>query len=115
MLRDILNAKQQIKKWAEHQTYFLPFTAEDWDHLQQHEHFLARIEDFTVAVSKCQSRISLAIPIYYGLHDLLYDSASREGEFSDLHPEIAAAASAGLKKFQKYYDLMAEKMPIIWH
>lgn len=106
MLSDALKAKQQIKKWVEHQTYFPPFTAENWDRLQQLERFLARFEEFTLAVCKRQPRISLAIPIYYELHDLLHDSASREGEFCDLHPEIAAAAAAGLKKFQKYYDLM---------
>jgi hypothetical protein len=106
MLRDALNAKQQIKKWIEHQTYFPPFTAEDWDRLQQIEGFLARFEEFTLTVSKRQPQITLAIPIYYELHDLLHDAASREGEFSELHPEISAAAAAGLKKFQKYYDLM---------
>ncbi|KAJ5085382.1 hypothetical protein N7532_003037 [Penicillium argentinense] len=106
MLRDALNAKQQIKKWIHHQLDFPPFSAEDWDRLQQIEGFLARFEEFTLTVSKRQPQITLAIPIYYELHDLLHDAASREGEFSDLHLEISAAAAAGLKKFQKYYNLM---------
>lgn len=106
MLQDAVNAKPQIKKWIEHQTYFPPFTVEDWDRLQQIEGFLARFEEFTLTVSKREPQITLAIPIYYELHDLLHDAASREGEFSTLHPEISVAAAAGLKKFQKYYNLM---------
>lgn len=106
MLRDAMNAKQQIKKWIDHQVDFPPFSAEDWDRLQQIEGFLARFEEFTLTVSKRQPQITLAIPIYYELHDLLHDAASREGEFSALHPEISTAAAAGLKKFQKYYNLM---------
>jgi hypothetical protein len=106
MLKDALNANPQIKKWIKHQTYLPSFTAEDWDRLQQIEHLLAKFEEFTLTVSRRQPQISLAIPIYYELHDILNDAASREGEFSDLHLEIAAAASAGQKKFQKYYDLM---------
>lgn len=106
MLRDAIDAKQQIKKWIEHQPYFPPFTTEDWARLQQIEGFLAKFEEFTLTVSKREPQITLAIPIYYELHDLLHDAASREGEFSDLHPEVSTAAAAGLKKFQKYYDLM---------
>jgi hypothetical protein len=106
MLQDAVNAKPQIKKWIEHQTYFPPFTVEDWDRLQQIEGFLARFEEFTLTVSKREPQITLAIPIYYELHDLLHDAASREGEFSNVHPEISVAAAAGLKKFQKYYNLM---------
>lgn len=106
MLKDALGAKPQIRKWIEHQTYLPPFTAEDWDHLEQIENLLAKFDEFTLVVSKRQPQISLAIPIYYELHDVLNNAASREEEFSDLHPDISAAASAGLKKFQKYYDLM---------
>jgi hypothetical protein len=100
MLRDAMNAKQQIKKWIDHQVDFPPFSAEDWDRLQQIEGFLARFEEFTLTVSKRQPQITLAIPIYYELHDLLHDAASREGEFSALHPEISTAAAAGLKSFK---------------
>ncbi|KAL4888273.1 hypothetical protein BDV59DRAFT_188889 [Aspergillus ambiguus] len=53
-----------------------------------------------------QPQISLAIPIYYELHDILSDASAREGEFSGLRPDIASAVSRGLNKFKKYYDLM---------
>jgi hypothetical protein len=102
MLGNELNAKQQVKRWIDHQTSFPPFSEEDWDRLQQIEWILAKFEDFTLMASKHQPQISLAIPIYYGLQDLLHDAASREGELSDLHPEIAGAAFAGLKKSQNY-------------
>ena len=65
-----------------------------------------KFEEFTLTVSKCQPQISLAIPIYYKLHDILNDASSREGEFSGLSPGIASAVSSGLNKFKKYYDLM---------
>lgn len=40
------------------------------------------------------------------MHNLLYEAVSREGEFQDLYENIAAAASIGLKKFKKYYNLI---------
>jgi hypothetical protein len=106
MIRDALQAKQQIKKWIDSQTYLPPFTTEDWACLHQIESILAKFEEFTLTVSKRQPQISLAIPIYYELHDILNDAASREGEFSGLRADIASAVSSGLNKFKKYYDLM---------
>ena len=106
MIRDALQAKQQIKKWIDNQAYLPPFTTEDWEYLHQIELILAKFEEFTLTVSKRQPQISLAIPIYYELHDILNDASSREGEFSGLSPDIASAVSSGLDKFKKYYELM---------
>ncbi|OQD77451.1 hypothetical protein PENDEC_c002G01225 [Penicillium decumbens] len=106
MIRDALQAKQQIKKWIDSQTYLPPFTTEDWECLHQIEYILAKFEELTLTVSKRQPQISLAVPIYYELHDILKDAASREGEFSGLRPDVASAVSSGLNKFKKYYDLM---------
>ncbi|KAJ5348632.1 uncharacterized protein N7506_001885 [Penicillium brevicompactum] len=106
MIRDALQAKQQIKKWIDNQAYLPPFTTEDWEYLHQIELILAKFEEFTLTVSKRQPQISLAIPIYYDLHDILNDASSREGEFSGLSPDIASAVSSGLDKFKKYYELM---------
>ncbi|KAK9371707.1 uncharacterized protein V1513DRAFT_434415 [Lipomyces chichibuensis] len=103
MLRDAFEAN---KKRIENQTHLPPFTTEDWKYLQQIEAFLAKFEEFTLVVSQRQPQIRLTLPIYYEVHDILDDAAAGENEFSCLHSEIAAAASAGLKKFQKYYDLM---------
>lgn len=106
MIRDALQAKQQIKKWIDNQAYLSPFTTEDWERLHQIELILAKFEEFTLTVSKRQPQISLAIPIYHELHDILNDASSREGEFSGLSPDIASAVSSGLDKFKKYYELM---------
>ena len=76
MLRDALQAKTQIKKWIEHQTQFPPFSSEDWSHLQQIESVLFKFDEFTQLVSKCQPQISLVIPIYYKLYNILDDAAS---------------------------------------
>ena len=52
MLKNGQEAKQQIKKWIEHQSYLPPFTTEDWDRLQQIAKVLAKFEEFTLLVSK---------------------------------------------------------------
>jgi hypothetical protein len=66
-----IRSKQQIKKWAEQCTSFASFTPAEWSYLQQTADFLAKFEEFTLTVSKRQPRITLALPIYYELHDLL--------------------------------------------
>jgi hypothetical protein len=106
MLRDALAAKQQIRKWINHQTYLPPFTADDWVRLQQIETVLSKFEEFTLTVSKRQPQISLAIPIYYELQDMLHDAIAMEGEFSGFDPDIASAVLAGMDKYKKYYDFM---------
>ncbi|KAJ5982209.1 hypothetical protein N7451_012309 [Penicillium sp. IBT 35674x] len=106
MIQDAFHARPQIKKWIEHQNQFPPFLSEDWPQLQQLELILSKFDEFTLLVSRRQSQISLAIPIYYELHDMLEDAASAQGEFSDISSDIAAAVSAGMKKYKKYYELM---------
>ncbi|KAJ5464339.1 uncharacterized protein N7458_000025, partial [Penicillium daleae] len=85
-----------IKKWIEHQNQFPLFSSKDWSQLQQLELILSKFEEFTQLVSRRQSQISLAIPIYYELHDTLEDAASAQ----------TAAVSVGMKKYKKYYELM---------
>jgi hypothetical protein len=109
MIQDALQAKAQIKKWIEHQNQFLPFTPDDWLQLQQIEMILSKFDEFTHLVSRRQSQISLAIPIYYELHDMLEDAASAQGDFLGLSSDIALAVSAGTKKYKKYYELMDEQ------
>ncbi|KAK9427740.1 hypothetical protein V1505DRAFT_403484, partial [Lipomyces doorenjongii] len=79
MIRDALEAKQQIRKWIDHQHYLPPFSTQDWDRLQQIDTVLKKL---TLTVFKREPQISLAIPIYYELQDMLNDAASMEGEFS---------------------------------
>ncbi|KAK9310908.1 hypothetical protein V1524DRAFT_412254, partial [Lipomyces starkeyi] len=45
---------------------------------------LRKFEEFTLTVSKRQPQLSMALPIYYELHDLLHDAAYREGEFTSV-------------------------------
>lgn len=106
IIQDTLQAKQQIKKQIDSQTYLPPFINEDWDYLQQIESILIKFEEFTLTISKRQPQISLAIPIYYELCDILNDAASYKGEFSGLSLDIASAVSLGLIKFKKYYSLI---------
>jgi hypothetical protein len=93
MIKDALQAKQQIKKWTDNQSNLPSFSTEDWGCLHRIECILAQFEEFTLTVPKRQPQISLAIPIYYELHGILRDVASREGEFAALSPDIASAVS----------------------
>ncbi|KAI9036752.1 uncharacterized protein KD926_001330 [Aspergillus affinis] len=106
MIQDAFQARPQIKKWIEHQNQFSPFSSEDWSQLQQLELVLSKFDEFTQLVSRRQSQISLAISIYYELHDILEEAASAQGEFAGISSDIAAAVSVGVKKYKKYYELM---------
>jgi hypothetical protein len=106
MIQDALQSKVQVKKWIEHQNQFPPFSPDDWSQLQQIEMILSKFDEFTQLVSRRQSQISLAIPIYYELHDMLEDAASAQGDFLGLSSDAASAVSAGIKKYKKYYELM---------
>lgn len=106
MIQDAFQARPQIKKWIELQNQFPPFSSEDWSQLQQLELILSKFDEFTQLVSRRQSQISLAIPIYYELHDMLEDAASRKGEFAGITSDIAAAIYVGMRKYKEYYELM---------
>lgn len=67
---------------------------------------LSKFDEFTQLVSRRKSQISLAIPIYYELNDILEDAASAQGDFSGLSSDIMSTISAGIKKYKKYYELM---------
>ncbi|KAK9245685.1 hypothetical protein V1506DRAFT_506335 [Lipomyces tetrasporus] len=53
-------------------------------------------------------QISLTVPIYYELHDLLHDASERRGNFSRPDIDIALAVKDGMRKYQKYYTFMDE-------
>jgi hAT family protein len=91
------------------------FTDKDWEFLQQLETVLQRFYEHTEYVSRSAPQISYAVPIYYDLHDLINDAANREGEFINLHGDIATAVSSALKTYSKYYDFMDNARPIIQH
>ncbi|KAK9236157.1 hypothetical protein V1525DRAFT_230666 [Lipomyces kononenkoae] len=97
MLRDARNAKTKDQKWIESQSYLPAFSGEDWDRLEQIDNLLRKFEEFTHTVSKRQPQLSLVLPIYYELHDLLHDAAYREGEFASIDRDIAQAADAAMR------------------
>jgi hypothetical protein len=59
------------------------------------------IESFFNRLQQC----CYAVLIYYDLHDLMNDAANREGEFTDLDKDIAAADNM-LRRYSTYYDSM---------
>ena len=57
-------------------------------------------------MSEKRPQISLVLPIYYELHDLLHDVAERIDDFADLAEDIAGAVEGSIKKHMKYYTFM---------
>ncbi|EED21259.1 hypothetical protein TSTA_084900 [Talaromyces stipitatus ATCC 10500] len=80
----------------------------DWERSSQIHRTLTKFNELTLFVSKRKSQISLAIPVYYELHDLLCEGSESQWSFKELDPDIASALKEGLKKYMKYYTFMNE-------
>jgi hypothetical protein len=106
MLEASLKAKRQITRWISSYSDIPQFTDEDWEFLQQLATVLQRFYEHTEHVSRSAPQMSYAVPIYYDLHDLMNDAANREGEFVNLHKDIAQAVHLAFEKYSKYYDFM---------
>jgi hypothetical protein len=83
-----------------------PFIDEDWRYLSQIHQILAKFNELTLFISEWKPQISLTVPLYYELHDLLHESSELEGIFKELDLNIASAIKKGLKKYKKYYTFM---------
>ncbi|EED12751.1 hypothetical protein TSTA_052720 [Talaromyces stipitatus ATCC 10500] len=98
MLDDGLKAKAQINQFISLQTDIPSFTDSNWERLSQIHRILTKFNELTLFVSKRRPQISLAIPVYYELHDLLSEGSELQGSFKELDPDIASALKEGLKK-----------------
>jgi hAT family C-terminal dimerisation region len=106
MVMDGLKAREQVTKFIQLQTTFPPFVPEDWLRLKQIAKVLSKFDSFTLEVSKNAPQISMVLPMYYELHELLHEASDGSGDFADLDPDVIAAIKKGLKKYEKYYDFM---------
>ena len=106
MLDDGLKARRQVEAFLDLQTEIPEFTNDDWDYLDQLHQVLAKFDELTSFVSERKAHITMALPVYYELHDLLTDASLCQGVFGELRPDIALAATRGLQKYEKYYSLM---------
>ncbi|KAJ5084978.1 hypothetical protein N7532_009749 [Penicillium argentinense] len=77
MVDDGLKSRQQVNKFLNLQEKLPPFTLQDWSRLEQIHTVLHKFNELTLFISKRNPQISLAVPIYYELHELLDDV--REG------------------------------------
>ncbi|EED14540.1 hypothetical protein TSTA_107470 [Talaromyces stipitatus ATCC 10500] len=91
MLDDALKARYQIDKFLQLQIDFPHFTTMDWSLLSQIHNILSKFNKLTLFVSKKKPQISLAIPIYYELHDLLDEASEHKKRFLDLDEDISLA------------------------
>jgi hypothetical protein len=106
MLNDGIQARHQINRYMELETSLPPFTSSDWIQLEQVHRVLSKFNEFTLLISCKKPQISLSVPIYYELHDLLHDASDYKGEFSDLNDDIMTAINKGMKKYKKYYNFI---------
>ncbi|KAK9327500.1 hypothetical protein V1520DRAFT_263328, partial [Lipomyces starkeyi] len=90
MLQGGIAAKEQIRCYLNAVRLLPPFTASDWEQLEQIATVLEKFDEFTNLVSSKGLSISLSIGMYYELQDLL-DMAQ------------------GLKKYHKYYAFLDEQ------
>ncbi|KAK9426842.1 ribonuclease H-like domain-containing protein, partial [Lipomyces doorenjongii] len=108
MLDDGLRARQQISKFLDLQNELPEFTTRDWLRLTQIHKVLSKFNELTLFISKRKPQISLAIPIYYELHDFLHDVSEFKNDFAGFDRDIGLAVKEGIKKYNKYYSLMDE-------
>lgn len=111
MIKQALESKLQLKRWAEYQKRLEVFSEQDWVYLEKIKDILAPLEEYTLEVPKRAPQISMAVPIYYLLHDHLTEAANKDKKFESLHDDIAAAASRGFEKYLKYYLKMDDLDP----
>ncbi|KAJ9482194.1 hypothetical protein VN97_g11246 [Penicillium thymicola] len=102
MVDDDLKSRQQVNKFLNLQEELPPFTLQDWSRLEQIHTVLHKFHELTLFISKRNPQISLAVPIYYELHELLDDVTEGNGDFAKLDRDIIAAVKEGMKKYEKY-------------
>ncbi|KAJ5082309.1 hypothetical protein N7532_011352 [Penicillium argentinense] len=106
MVDDGLKSRQQVNKFLHLQDELPSFTLQDWSRLEQIHTVLHNFNELTLFISKRNPQISLAVPIYYELHELLDDVPEGNGDFAKLDRDIIAAVKEGMKKYKKYYSIM---------
>lgn len=108
MLDDRIKAKDQINRFVLLQIKVPSFTDSNQERLYQIHQILAKFNELILFMSERRPQNSLAIPVYYELHDLLYKGSERQDYFQELDPDITSALKEGLKKYMKYYTFMDE-------
>lgn len=114
MLDTALNAKAQVNQFLELQSELPQFTEQDWYFLSQLHRVFSQFSELTLFVSEKQPQISMVIPLYYELHDMLKDGAEKKGIFTHLDDDIAAALHQGLVKYQKYSCWDRSQGGLLW-
>ncbi len=109
MLCDAEKCSMQYTKYIEETVGIdhLLLTDNEWKLVKQYVSVLEPFSRLTDMVSQSTSaQITLSLPIYYTLHDILHDVREKMGIFKDVHDSVVQAATKGLVHFEKYYELM---------
>lgn len=67
---------------------------------------LDKFNEPTLLVSEEDPQVSLAVPIYYEIHDLLYAAYESIGLFAGIGEDVGSAVSGAIRKYSVYYDIM---------
>lgn len=106
MLESAIESKDQIMLYLRNQLELPSFSEYDWRRLDQLHLVLKQFEVLTRFVSRDRPQLSMAIPLYYRLHDLLYQTETVRGVFTHIDKDIQAAVYHAFGKYDKYYKLM---------
>ncbi|KAK9322319.1 hypothetical protein V1517DRAFT_338942 [Lipomyces orientalis] len=83
MLDNALATQPQVDEFLQY-IGFPRFTAADWKRLRQIYTVLLQFNELTLVISEKKPQISLAVSVYYEIHDLLEEVSERKEEFSSL-------------------------------
>jgi len=79
----------------------------DWKFVDDLILVLEQFATFTEKVSEsASSQITLSLPIYYCIQDILLDVKDRKKSFKNIDDKIVKAVESGLQHFEKYYNIM---------
>ncbi|KAI1006318.1 hypothetical protein K3495_g1900 [Podosphaera aphanis] len=103
MLADAVSSRAQISAFLFVLVDLFSLAEEDKSEVNLIVELLGRMQSYTDEVSKRESKINLAIPIYFELHDYLDELVTGSGKYQDVPSSLRSAFLKGQKKFKKYF------------
>ncbi|KAI1006240.1 hypothetical protein K3495_g1980 [Podosphaera aphanis] len=103
MLADAVSARVKITAFLSSKSDLFFITDGDWDEIQLIVGLLERMQSCMDELSKRESKINLAAPIYFQLYEYLDEVATGSGKYQNISHSFRAAFKNGQKKFKKYF------------
>ncbi|KAI1003295.1 hypothetical protein K3495_g4914 [Podosphaera aphanis] len=91
MLAEAVSSRAQISAFLYLQVDLFSIAEKDWNEVELIVELLSRMQSYTDEVSKRESKINLAIPIYFELHDYLDKVGTGSGKYQDVPSSLRSA------------------------